>query len=118
MHKNKQAKDRPVTRVLVTLTLVAAMASLNGCVLAIGNGDSDDTSWSSSHGDSALAHAVRANLDADPVTRGADLTVSADHGRVYLEGSVHSTEVLSKAVQIALDTQDVKSVRCRITVIR
>lgn len=111
-----QKTTRPVSRVLVTLTLVAAMSSLGGCVLAIGNGDSDDTTWSSSHADSTLAHAVRANLDADVLTRGADISVSADHGRVYLEGNVHSTDVLSKAVDIALNTPDVKSVRCRITV--
>ena len=111
-----QKTIRPVSRVLVTLTLVAAMSSLSGCVLAIGNGDSDDTTWSSSHADSTLAHTVRSNLDADPATREADLSVSADHGRVYLEGTVHSAETLSKAVEIALATPDVKSVRCRITV--
>ncbi len=114
---DKQTKNNPVGRVLVTLTLCAAMANLGGCVLAVGNGDGMDDSWnSSSHSDSSLAHAVRASLDTDPATHEADLSVSADHGRVYLEGTVHSPEVLSKAVELALNTPDVKSVHCRIVV--
>jgi hypothetical protein len=113
---DKQTKNNPVGRVLVTLTLCAAMANLGGCVLAVGNGDGGDDWSSSSHNDSSLAHAVRASLDTDPATHEADLSVSADHGRVYLAGTVHSADVLSKAVTLALNTPDVKSVRCRITV--
>lgn len=106
-------------RILVTMTLCAAMANLGGCVLAVGNGDmGDDSSWSSEHSDGSLARAVRTNLDADAAVKEADLNVSAEHGRVYLEGTVHSADTLAKAVEIALNTPDVKSVRCRVTVIR
>jgi hypothetical protein len=104
-------------RVLTVLTLCAALTGLGGCVLAVGNGFGDDSSWSSGR-DSSLAKAVRASLDSDPAIREADLGVSADHGRVYLEGTVHSAETLAKAVELALATPDVKSVRCRIVVIK
>jgi len=104
-------------RILVTLTLCAAMANLGGCVLAVGNDGGDDSSWSSSDArDNSLAHAVRASLNGDAATQYADLTVSTEHDRVRLTGTVHSTDVLAKAVQLALDTPGVRSVTCRIVV--
>ena len=105
-------------RVLVTLTLCAAMANLGGCVLAVGNGGDDDGStWSSSDArDSNLAHAVRASLNGDATTQYADLTVATEHDRVRLTGTVHSSEVLAKAVQLTLDTPGVRSVSCHIVV--
>ena len=107
-------------RILTVAILGAVLLNLGGCVLAVGNGDAgDDSSWNSSdYRDSDLAHAVRQGLAADPATHDVDIRVSAEHGRVYLEGTVDSSETLAKAVQIALDTADVKSVRCRITVIK
>jgi osmotically-inducible protein OsmY len=105
-------------RILVTLTLCAAMANLGGCVLAVGNGGDDDgSSWTSSESrDSNLAHTVRANLNADQATQYADLSVYTDHDRVRLTGTVHSVDVLQKAVQLALDTPGVRSVSCHIIV--
>jgi len=105
-------------RILVTMSLCAAMANLGGCVLAVGNGDAGpDSSWTSSDISSRdVAKAVRQSLNADPVTAGADITVSADHDRVRLAGTVHSTDVLEKAVQHALDTPGVSVVNCRIVV--
>lgn len=105
-------------RILVTMSLCAAMANLGGCVLAVGNGDGgSDSSWSSSDISSRdLAKAVRQNLNADPVTEAADITVSADHDRVRLSGTVHSADILEKAVQHALDTPGVAVVNCRILV--
>ncbi|HEY1773026.1 MAG TPA: BON domain-containing protein [Gammaproteobacteria bacterium] len=105
-------------RILVTLTLCAAMANLSGCVLAVGNGGDDDGStWSSADSrDSNLAHTVRANLNADQATEYADLSVSTDHDRVRLSGTVHSVDVLEKAVQLTLDTPGVRSVSCHIVV--
>lgn len=105
-------------RILVTMSLCAAMANLGGCVLAVGNGgDGSDASWSSSDStSSSLAKAVRASLNSDPVTEAADLTVYADHDRIRLTGTVHSTDVLEKAVQLALDTPGVAVVNCRIVV--
>ena len=106
-------------RVLVTLTICAAAASLGGCVLAFGNGTGDDSTWSSSsHHDTTLARAIRSGLDADPATHEADLSVATDDGRVYLSGSVHAPETLEKAVQIALANPDTTSVHCHIDVIR
>ena len=106
-------------RILVTLTLCAAVANLGGCVLALGNGVGDDSSWSSSdHRDTGLARAIRSALDADPATHEADLSVATDGGRVYLHGTVHAPETLEKAVQIALANPDTTSVRCHIDVIR
>jgi|SRR6185312_3470059 len=111
-------RGKDMRRVLVTLTLCAAMANLSGCVLAVGNGgDDDSSSWSSSDArDSNLAHDVRARLNVDPATQYADLSVSTDHDRVRLSGTVHSTDVLEKAVQLTLDTPGVRSVSCRIMV--
>lgn len=105
-------------RVLVTLTLCAAMANLGGCVLAYDGGtDGGDSSWSSSDStSSSLAKAVRQSLNGNPITEAADLTVYADHDRVKLTGTVHSTDVLEKAVQLALDTPGVAVVNCRIVV--
>jgi osmotically-inducible protein OsmY len=106
-------------RILVTMSLCAAMANLGGCVLALGNGDGSngDASWSSSDStSSSLAKAVRANLNSNPVTEAADLTVYADHDRIKLTGTVHSSDVLEKAVQLALDTPGVAVVNCRIVV--
>src|SRR5579885_3469049 len=96
-------------RILVTMTLCAAVANLGGCVLAVGNGDSGpESGWSSSDStSSSLAKAVRSSLNADPVTEAADITVYADHDRIRLAGTVHSTDVLEKAVQHALDTPGV-----------
>lgn len=106
-------------RILVTLTLCAAVANLGGCVLAFGNGVGDDSNWSSSdHRDTSLAKAIRSGLDADPATHEADLSVSTDGGKVYLYGTVHAPETLEKAVQIALANPDTTSVHCRISVIR
>ena len=102
-------------RILVTLTLCAAVANLGGCVLAFGG----DSSWSSSdHRDTTLARAIRSGLEADPATHEADLTVSSDDGRVYLSGTVHAPETLEKAVQIALANPATSSVHCHINVIR
>ena len=105
-------------RILVTMSLCAAMANLGGCVLAVGNGDGgSDSSFSSSDStSSSLAKAVRHSLNSDPVTEAADLTVYADHDRIKLTGTVHSTDVLEKAVQLALDTPGVAVVSCRIVV--
>jgi len=105
-------------RILVTMSLCAAMANLGGCVLAVGNGDGgSDSSFSSSDStSSSLAKAVRSSLNSDPVTEAADLTVYADHDRIKLTGTVHSTDVLEKAVQLALDTPGVAVVNCRIVV--
>ena len=106
-------------RILTAAILGTVLLGLGGCVLAVGNGGDDDPSWSSSdYRNSDLAHAVRQGLAADPATRDADINVTAERGRVYLEGTVDSSETLAKAVQIAMDTPDVKSVRCRITVIK
>jgi len=98
--------------ILTALTLCTALTALGGCVLAVGNGFGDESSWSSDR-DSSLAKAVRASLDSDPALHEADLDVSADHGRVYLQGTVHSAETLAKAVELALATADVKSVQRR-----
>lgn len=104
-------------RILVTMTLCAAMANLGGCVLAVGNGDDgSDSGWNSSETNNTLASAVRASLSGDPATQYADLTVYTDHDRVRLTGTVHSTEVLEKAVHLALNTPGVRSVSCRIVV--
>ena len=104
-------------RILVTMTLCAAMVNLGGCVLAVGNdGGDDSTSWNSSETNNGLAGAVRASLSGDPATQYADITVSTDHDRVRLTGTVHSTDVLEKAVQLALNTPGVRSVSCRIVV--
>lgn len=105
-------------RILVTMSLCAAMANLGGCVLALGNdAGSGDTSWSSSDStSSSLAKAVRASLNSNPVTEAADLTVYAEHDRIRLTGTVHSSDVLEKAVQLALDTPGVATVNCRIVV--
>lgn len=106
-------------RILVTLTLCAAVANLGGCVLAFDGGSGDGSNWSSSdHRDTTLARAIRSALDADPATREADLSVSTDGGHVYLHGTVHAPETLEKAVQIALADPDTTSVRCHIDVIR
>lgn len=106
-------------RILVTLTLCAAVANLGGCVLAFGNGMGDDANWSSSdHHDTTLARAIRSGLDSDPATHEADLSVSTDGGKVYLYGTVHAPETLEKAVQIALANPDTTSVHCHINVIR
>jgi hypothetical protein len=105
-------------RILVTMSLCAAMANLGGCVLAVGNGDGgSDASFSSSDStSSSLAKAVRHSLDSDPATEAADLAVYADHDRIRLTGTVHSTDLLEKAVQLALDTPGVAVVNCRIVV--
>ncbi len=107
-------------RVLYAAALVALLSNLGGCVLAVGNDDGPDSSWSDSNRHEHLADAVRDSLRADPLTAAADLTVASDSesGRVYLSGTVHSSAVLQRAVDLALATQDVKSVRCHVTVIR
>ena len=107
-------------RILTAAALSMLLLNLGGCVLAVGNdGDSgSESSWSSSDADSNLAHAVRSSLNSDPQTRDADILVSADHGRITLKGTVRSTEVLAKAVQLALDMPDVKSVHSNVTVIK
>ena len=106
-------------RILTALFLSAAILNLSGCVLAF-DGSENGASWhdSQSDGDSSLSRAVRARLDGDPVTQTAEFTVTSEHGRVYLDGVTAKPEVLAKAVQIALDTPDVKSVRCHVTVIK
>lgn len=106
-------------RILTVLFLSAAMLSLSGCVLAF-DGSENGASWhdSQSDGDSSLSRAVRARLDGDPVTQAAEFTVTSEHGRVYLDGVTARPEVLAKAVEIALETPDVKSVRCHVTVIK
>ncbi|HEV2111483.1 MAG TPA: BON domain-containing protein [Gammaproteobacteria bacterium] len=106
-------------RMLTAAALAALMLNLGGCVLALDSeGDSHSSSWSSGESDTSLARAVRARLDGDPLTEPAEFTVTTEHGRVYLDGITDKPEALAKAVQIALDTPDVKSVRCHVTVIR
>lgn len=109
-------------RLITVLILSLSLANLGGCVLAVGNGDdgSDaDYSWHDSSSSSRLAEAVRAKLDGDELTHGADLTVRSDNaGRVYLHGETSNPEVVSRALRLALDTPEVKSVRCRITLIK
>jgi|SRR5579859_268806 len=106
-------------RMMTAAALVALMLNLGGCVLALDSeGDAHSSSWSSGESDTSLARAVRARLDGDPVTEAAEFTVTTEHGRVYLDGTTDKPEALAKAVQIALDTPDVKSVRCHVTVIK
>lgn len=104
-------------RVFATLILCTVIAGLDGCVLAVGN-DGDSSGWSHGDTDNSLARTVRASLDSDPVVHAADITVRAEHGHVYLSGTTHSPDALTKALQLALDTPDVKSVHCDVTVIR
>lgn len=109
-------------RLLTASLLSLALLNLGGCVLAVGNGDdsgSDDYSWHDSSSASNLATAVRVKLQDDALTHGVDLQVSADSsGRVYIRGMTSNPEVVSRALQLALDTPDVKSVRCKIIVIK
>lgn len=106
-------------RILTAAALCALMLNLGGCVLAFDDeGHADSSSWRSDGSDSSLARAVRARLDGDPVTQQAELSVSAEHGRVYIDGITAKPDVLARAVQIALDTPDVKSVRCHVTIIK
>ena len=106
-------------RTLATLVLCGSLVSLGGCVLAIGNdADTGDSSWSSGSSDNSLARAVRARFDGDQQLHELDLRVSTEHGRVYLSGTVSDPQLMAHAVQVALDTPDVKSVRCSITVIK
>jgi hypothetical protein len=109
-------------RLLLALLLSLSLANLGGCVLAVGNGDDasdSDSSWHDTSSGSSLARAVRARLDGDELTHGADLSVSSDSaGRVYLGGITSNPEVVGRALKLALDTPDVKSVRCRITLIK
>ena len=111
---------RPVMRrVLTAAALCALMLNLGGCVLALDSeGNSGSSSWSSGDSDSSLARVVRARLDGDPVTQPAEFSVTTEHGRVYIDGITSRPDVLAKAVQIALDTPDVKSVRCHVTIIK
>lgn len=104
-------------RALATLVLCGSLASLGGCVLAIGNDAGDSSSWNGSS-DNSLARAVRARLDGDQQLHDLDLRVSTEHGRVYLTGNLADPQLLAHAVQVALDTPDVKSVRCDVTVIK
>jgi len=106
-------------RALCAAALAALLLNLGGCVLAVGDtGDSSSSSWSKHDDDSSLARAVRLRLDEEPLTQSAEITVSADNGRVYLDGVTSKPEVLAKVVEIALATPDVKSVRCHVTVIK
>lgn len=105
-------------RLLTAMMLGALVLSLSGCVLALGDSSGPNTSsWNSHDDDSSLARAVRVRLDADPLTQSAELSVSTERGRVYLDGVTSKPEVLAKAVEIALGTPDVKSVRCHVTVV-
>ena len=105
-------------RIVTAAVLAASMLNLGGCVLAVGDDGGSGSSWSSHDEDSSLARAVRARLDGDPVTQSAEFTVTAEHGRVYLDGITARPDVLAKAVEVALGTPDVKSVRCHVTVVK
>lgn len=107
-------------RILTALVLSIAVLNLSGCVLAVDGSDSGSSSWhdNATDGDSSLSRAVRARLDGDPITQAAEFTVTSEHGRVYLDGVTDKPEVLAKAVQIILDTPDVKSVRCHVSIIK
>jgi|GEM_PF-4316860 len=106
-------------RLITAMTVSLVLMNVGGCVLAVGNDGGDDSAWSSSdYRDSDLAHEVRKSLEGDALTRDADIRVSAEHGRVYLSGTVNGPDVLTRAVQLAFALQDVKSVRCHVTVIR
>lgn len=106
-------------RFLTAVALCALMLNLSGCVLAFDGGE-NGSGWhdSSTDGDGSLSRAVRARLDGDPVTQEAEFTVTSEHGKVYLDGVTAKPEVLAKALQIIIDTPDVKSVRCHVTVIK
>jgi osmotically-inducible protein OsmY len=107
-------------RIVMAAALAALVLNLSGCVLAVGDdaGSGASSSWNSRDDDSSLARAVRQRLDADPLTQSAELSVTTERGRVYLDGVTSKPEVLAKAVEIALETPDVKSVRCHVTVIK
>ena len=104
-------------RALATLVLCGSLVSLGGCVLAIGNDAGDGSSWSGSS-DNSLARAVRGRFDGDQTLHDLDLRISTEHGRVYLTGNLSDPQLLAHAVQLALDTPDVKSVRCNVTIIK
>ncbi len=106
-------------RLFTAMALCALMLNLSGCVLAFDGGESG-SGWhdSGTDGDGSLSRAVRARLDGDPVTQAAEFTVTSEHGKVYLDGITTKPEVLAKALQIIIDTPDVKSVRCHVTVIK
>lgn len=106
-------------RALAILVLSGTLLSLGGCVLAVGNdAGGDDSSWSTGSSDNSLARAVRARFDGDTQLHDVDIRVSTEHGRVYLSGNISDPQLLAHAVQVALDTPDVKSVRCNVTVIK
>ena len=106
-------------RTLTALILCGTLASLGGCVLAVGNdAGGDDSSWHMGASDSSLARAVRARFDGDQELHDVDIRVGTEHGRVYLSGTLSDPQLLAHAVQVALDTPDVKSVRCYVTIIK
>ena len=105
---------------IASIGFVAAFG-LAGCVIVLGD-DGIEASEGfhvndrHSDADSVLADKVRDALRAEPLLKGADLTVSARDGVVTLRGSVSELPAFDRALQVARTTPGVDKVVSRIRV--
>jgi len=108
-------------RSLPNLFVLAIILALGGCVLSVGrqsDGSHFAAHWIDLNANRKLADLIRANLENDPMTRSARLSVRAEGGNAYLTGVAGKPDMLARAVALALDTPGVESVRCELTVVK
>jgi len=119
------------SRMSATLALVLLSLSLSACVLVVGEGgddptrdrrrdsvrrDADRTSYVSSSREVTLRQRVAADLAADPLLSGQQLTVTVAGPEVTLHGAVDGMEAFARAVAIASGTEGVERVVSRLVV--
>jgi hypothetical protein len=108
-------------RIPLSLIILSTTLATSGCVLSVGHqpdGSVIAAHWIDLQANRKLAQAIRSNLEGDPVTHGAGLSVKVEDSNAYLGGATNKPEILARAVTLALETPGVESVRCEVTVIK
>ncbi len=111
----------PKMRILFFLMMIVTTLATGGCVLSVGrqpDGSLIAAHWIDLNGNRKLAQLIRTNLDGDPATRGAGLSVKVEDSKAYLGGATSKPDVLARAVTLALQTPGVEGVRCEVTVVK
>ena len=104
-------------KLAIATAALAAAGLLAGTAIYAQDADVDRSHPKAFVKDSVITTKIKSKLAADHITSLGRIRVDTDaDGMVYLSGSAHSKEAISRAVEIARDTEGVRGVHSALVV--
>ena len=112
-------------RISLCTTLLIAMTSTSGCLLAAAGvgaeagyvATQDDRSTSETLKDQLIVSSIKTKLIADPKVSGFDINVDSFKGSVTLRGALRHSDEIDVALRIARETDGVKEVISKLVIV-